>query len=39
MKRRHFLQFAGSTLAALGMSPLLLERQSLQYAARSRIGA
>ncbi|MGC1525592.1 MAG: caspase family protein [Phormidesmis sp.] len=32
MKRRHFLQFAGSTLAALGLSPLRLEHQSLQYA-------
>ncbi|MEO0373367.1 MAG: caspase family protein [Cyanobacteria bacterium P01_A01_bin.17] len=32
MKRRHFLQFSGSTLAALGLSHLHLEHQGLQYA-------
>lgn len=32
VKRRNLLQFAGSTLAALGLSQLALERQSLRYA-------
>lgn len=32
MKRRHFLQFSGSTLAALGLSHFQIERQGLQYA-------
>ena len=32
MKRRGFLQFAGSTLAALGLSQRRLERQGLCYA-------
>jgi len=32
MKRRHFLQFATSTLLALGSSTLQLENQRLQYA-------
>ncbi len=31
MKRRHFLQFAGSTLAALGVSQLDIQRQSIRY--------
>lgn len=31
MKRRHFLQFAASTLTTLGISQLDLERKSLQY--------
>ena len=32
MKRRHFLQFATSTLTALGVSTLHLENQRIQYA-------
>lgn len=32
MKRRHFLQFATSTLTALGFSTLHLENQRIQYA-------
>ncbi|MCG8365272.1 MAG: hypothetical protein MJA27_18325 [Pseudanabaenales cyanobacterium] len=32
IKQRTFLQFAGSTLVALGWSQLALERQSLRYA-------
>lgn len=32
MKRRHFLQFAGSALATLGISQLDIQRQGLQYA-------
>jgi len=31
MKRRHFLQFAASTLTALGINQLDLQRKSLQY--------
>lgn len=32
IKRRQFLQFAGSTLAALGWSQLEIQRQGLEYA-------
>ncbi len=32
IKRRQFLQFAGSTLAALGLSQLDIQRRGLQYA-------
>ena len=32
IKRRQFLQFAGSTLAALGLSQLDVQRRGLQYA-------
>jgi Caspase domain/Domain of unknown function (DUF4384) len=31
IKRRHFLQFAGSALAAIGLSQLDLQRQGLRY--------
>lgn len=31
MKRRHFLQFAGSALAAIGLSQFDLQRQGLRY--------
>ncbi|MDV3000925.1 MAG: hypothetical protein N5P05_002531 [Chroococcopsis gigantea SAG 12.99] len=31
MKRRHFLQFAGSTLATLGITQLEFQKRSLQY--------
>ena len=31
MERRHFLLFAGSTLATLGLSQLTIERQGLRY--------
>ena len=31
IKRRHFLQFAASTLASLGLSPLRLQRQGICY--------
>lgn len=31
IKRRHFLQFAASTLASLGVSTLHLQRQSIRY--------
>ena len=32
MKRRHFFQSAGATIAALGISQLDLHQQSLRYA-------
>lgn len=32
IKRRHFLQFAGSAMAALGLNQLDLQNQSLRYA-------
>ena len=32
MKRRHFIQFAGSTLATLGISQMRIQKEGLRYA-------